>query len=560
MRKIYFYLLIISLSISQVKRSFGQDVPCFTIMEDFESNRKLGNFYYPVSNLAPNSVNPSSMCGAFDHYAQSWEEVSMSFPYSFSDDFKKGIKVFTVNVYSPAAGIPVSIHLKNVYKWTYPDEYHSGYIAYTTKANQWEKLTFKYYDNGFYLPQNQVNEIRLGFTGGGYYWDRSFTVAYDNINYEFTASAITVQPVDATVAANASSEFSVVADVDSYQWQVSDGSGFVNIKNAGIYSGATTAKLSISSASSQMHGYLYRCVLTEESCTISSAAVKLSIDQASKAPVCFVTVDSTFKYNQVIWETANFSGAVVDSFVVYREIASDEYKRIGAVPYSQSGLYNDMGANPSSTGFRYKITYKNKSGKESDQSLYHNTVFLVYLGSGSFFWTPYEVENTGNPVKNYDVYRDNSSNGIFIKIGTTTGSQRAFTDNDYGQYPNASYYVKAVLNYACTGFNKTDAAINTTRSNIKNNKFLTYVQDRESAAEVLVYPNPAQSNLSVKYKDAGDIIMMNALGQVVYSKSNKHLFAKENMAEINTASFPRGVYFLKVSGNNTAVVKKVVLE
>lgn len=47
----------------------------------------------------------------------------------------------------------------------------------------------------------------------------------------------------------------------SYQWQVDNGSGFTNIGNSGIYSGATTKSLTLTNAPSTMYGYKLRAVV-----------------------------------------------------------------------------------------------------------------------------------------------------------------------------------------------------------------------------------------------------------------------------------------------------------
>lgn len=49
----------------------------------------------------------------------------------------------------------------------------------------------------------------------------------------------------------------------TYQWQVDEGSGFTNISNNAIYSGATSATLTIPGATEAMTGYTYRCVVTD---------------------------------------------------------------------------------------------------------------------------------------------------------------------------------------------------------------------------------------------------------------------------------------------------------
>lgn len=47
----------------------------------------------------------------------------------------------------------------------------------------------------------------------------------------------------------------------SYQWQVNTGSGFVNISNNALYSGANTSMLTLTNAPTSMYGYVYRCIV-----------------------------------------------------------------------------------------------------------------------------------------------------------------------------------------------------------------------------------------------------------------------------------------------------------
>ena len=47
----------------------------------------------------------------------------------------------------------------------------------------------------------------------------------------------------------------------AYQWQVDSGNGFVNINDNANYGGTNTANLQLTSISSSLYGYLYRCVV-----------------------------------------------------------------------------------------------------------------------------------------------------------------------------------------------------------------------------------------------------------------------------------------------------------
>ncbi len=79
-----------------------------------------------------------------------------------------------------------------------------------------------------------------------------------------TAPVITVQPLGSTICSGNNTSFTVTATGTSltYQWQVNDGSGWVNVSNAGIYSGATTNSLNLTTATTAVHNYQYRCVVS----------------------------------------------------------------------------------------------------------------------------------------------------------------------------------------------------------------------------------------------------------------------------------------------------------
>ncbi len=49
----------------------------------------------------------------------------------------------------------------------------------------------------------------------------------------------------------------------SYQWQVNTGTGFTNVANNSVYSGAATASLSLTNAPTSWYGYKYRCIITD---------------------------------------------------------------------------------------------------------------------------------------------------------------------------------------------------------------------------------------------------------------------------------------------------------
>lgn len=95
--------------------------------------------------------------------------------------------------------------------------------------------------------------------------------------------AITSDPANRVICEHTNTSFSVVATgtAVTYQWEVNTGSGWNNISNGGIYSGAATAALSLTGATTIYDGYQYRCVVSG-TCTpnVTSNAATLTIQTA----------------------------------------------------------------------------------------------------------------------------------------------------------------------------------------------------------------------------------------------------------------------------------------
>jgi gliding motility-associated-like protein len=77
---------------------------------------------------------------------------------------------------------------------------------------------------------------------------------------------ITNQPDNIDICELSNAFFEVTArgrGTLTYQWQVNQGSGWNNVTNTGVYSGATTNYLTLTTAPYSMNGYLYRTIITD---------------------------------------------------------------------------------------------------------------------------------------------------------------------------------------------------------------------------------------------------------------------------------------------------------
>ncbi len=112
----------------------------------------------------------------------------------------------------------------------------------------------------------------------GYNDGSVFSVAIDNVSFQqgvgtaclsttaCTAPTITANPQSQSICLGDTGAFSITASgaVASYQWQYSTNGGgsFTNVTNGGVYSGATTATLTLSGVTQGMNSYQYRCLVT----------------------------------------------------------------------------------------------------------------------------------------------------------------------------------------------------------------------------------------------------------------------------------------------------------
>jgi hypothetical protein len=106
-----------------------------------------------------------------------------------------------------------------------------------------------------------------------------------------TAATLTVgstllinsQPANSIVCAAGTANFSVsVSGTVTYQWQESTNGGttYSNVANGGIYSGVTTASLTLTGVPTSANGYLYRCVISGNCPSINSLSGSLTVNTA----------------------------------------------------------------------------------------------------------------------------------------------------------------------------------------------------------------------------------------------------------------------------------------
>ena len=177
-----------------------------------------------------------------------------------------------------------------------------------------------------------------------------------------SAPSITAQPSSATISVGANTSFSAaVANATSYQWEVNDGSGFTDIANGGVYSGATTTTLTITGATAGMNGYLYRLVATGSTAPAATSNIAaLTVN----SPPSIVSQPSAATAS--VGANASFSATAANATSYQWQVDQG----FGFMNVADGGVYSGAttttltitGATPAMNGYLYRLIATGSTG------------------------------------------------------------------------------------------------------------------------------------------------------------------------------------------------------
>jgi len=250
---------------------------------------------------------------------------------------------------------------------------------------------------------------------------------------------ITTQPLPASVCSGQDTSFVVVATgATGYQWQVNTGSGWTNVSNGGVYSGATSNTLVITNATGSMNSNTYHCIVLEtmNSCPTTSANASLSVNVAvdpvytktntnetcqglSNASITITSTGNTFNW---------VSGPLTSPIPAANKPsgATDESSLINLAPgtYCVDITNTPSGVPVTTTQTLFTEEFETGAPSWSIDNSGGNNIFIInndYLGgtcvSGAGNFAVPDVPNQpvaipGNPTSSY----------LHIKATTTTGA------------------------------------------------------------------------------------------------------------------------------------------
>lgn len=154
----------------------------------------------------------------------------------------------------------------------------SAYFSSATVSNTNDLYIGKRYTTSPRRYKGAIDDIGI--------WSRVLTACERQALYQGKSLQIIQQPSDTTasVGSSAAFNFQYTDSVQAtFQWQKSTAGGFQDIVNNATYSGTTKDTLYINSVNSSMNNTFFRCVITNGSCSDTTAAAKLMLPNSVNA-------------------------------------------------------------------------------------------------------------------------------------------------------------------------------------------------------------------------------------------------------------------------------------
>ncbi len=362
-------------------------------------------------------------------------------------------------------------------------------------------------------------------------------------------TSVTHLDVDCALAQQGSATVAAGGGTPGYSYSWSNGDTTVAIANLS----AATYSVTVTDANG---------------CTLMDSAVILAVP-VPIAPICMVTVDSASQYNIVMWDETGFANA--DSFIVYREISTNDYRRIGARALTDSSyfidtvrtLYAPNTGDPNNGTYRYKLQVRDTCGQYSVMSDFHNTIYIIN-STGTFSWPQlYTIENGPNPVTNYVLWRDNLTNGTWVPVASVAGTQQVVSDPAYATYAaTGTWRVQTLWSISCTPSARyADPSIqsnwNSSFSNMQGQAILLNTDVQTAAPVVNIYPTVTDGIFTVNtdsYNNA-TVEVYSSVGELVVSSQ-----LTSASTQLDLSGNAAGIYFVTVKSADGVVTQKVIIQ
>ncbi len=302
---------------------------------------------------------------------------------------------------------------------------------------------------------------------------------------------------------------------------------------------------------------IYKCQAKVDSAPTSclammndSAIVSIAGNVPNQA-ICIVSFDTAQHGNRIKWYKT--AGQHIAHYNIYRQTYQyNVFEKIAEVPYQHPNSYIDTLSDPLVMPHKYEISATDSLGGVSALSPYHKSIHLeVSPGVFGFnlIWNAYE----GCSYLTCRIHRKIAS-GPWAVIDSVASDVISYTD-PYVTGGLAYYFIEVVRYYACPSLKSAqDDAVS---SNVGVSAPLGLGEN--SADPFLVYPNPVSSKVSIMIPGTGNVeskaMFLTMEGKVI---GEYDLTKQRN--EIDISLFHPGIYLLRIMGNQSTVVRKIIKE
>ena len=384
---------------------------------------------------------------------------------------------------------------------------------------------------------------------------------------------ITTNPVNRYICNGNDTSFEMNASgATSLQWQVDSGSGFTNISNGGVYSGATSNMLSISGATVSMSGYQYRCIAYygDTDCYSATNSATLSISNMTTSGAlsnilcsgnangaAAVSVSGRvppYSYNWLPYggsgslatglTAGTYTVTVIDNIgcITIRNFTISEPSPLDATSSSQTNVTcyggNNGSASISVSGGVSGYTYDWTGNPSGD-----GTPTVARLTAGPISCTITDANGCTATV-NFVITEPDMINSTVTQVdGTLTAGQDGASYQWY-KCPDVLLAGETNQSFEATEIGDYKVEI-TVGSCVETSACVTVstlsVKPTEAISKFLMYPNPSSGSFHIQSALEGDFYVVNLLGQVV-----KTFDVEANiMKTIAVNDLQNGIYFVK---------------
>ena len=283
-----------------------------------------------------------------------------------------------------------------------------------------------------------------------------------NVNLVCTAPSFTTHPVSSTLCSGSNLTLTAAATGSglAYQWQVNTGTGFTNVTNGGVYSGATTGTLLLTLPPSTFNGYQYRCIATVSCSTATATSNIATLSVGAPTGVISMTPNTTACNGSPAVFTVNASGTnLTYQWQVHDGTGYYNLSNAGIYSGVNTATLNISSVSPAMNGYGYRVVL----GGSCPPNLLISQTSILTIGSGFTVNTqPANLTVCSGSTANFSVAAGGANLIYQWQVNTGSGFTNVANGVNYSGATTAnlsvlntpigfsSYQYRCVLSNSCT--------------------------------------------------------------------------------------------------------------